>query len=76
MRDCRRIHRRARPTARSVSDGLRGVNGRLSGSSGVALQGGGLLVTNPLFLTNSSVTGNVPDNCLLRLELLRVTPTG
>lgn len=35
----------------------------LSGSAGIVLQGGGLYVTNPLTLTNSPLSGNVPDNC-------------
>lgn len=35
----------------------------LRGRPGIALQGGGLYVTNPLTETNSIVFGNIPDNC-------------
>jgi hypothetical protein len=35
----------------------------LSGSADITLQGGGLFVTNPLTVINSTVTGNDPDNC-------------
>jgi hypothetical protein len=35
----------------------------LSGSSAVALQGGGLYLTNPVSLLNSLIAGNVPDQC-------------
>jgi hypothetical protein len=35
----------------------------LSGGTGIVLQGGGLYVTNPLTVTNSAISGNVPDNC-------------
>lgn len=35
----------------------------LTGSTGIALQGGGLYVTDPLTVTNSTISGNLPDNC-------------
>jgi hypothetical protein len=35
----------------------------LSGSAGIALQGGGLFTTFPVTLTHSTISGNVPDNC-------------
>jgi hypothetical protein len=35
----------------------------LSGSAAITLQGGGLFATNPVSLTNSMITGNVPDQC-------------
>jgi hypothetical protein len=35
----------------------------LSGSSAIALQGGGLYLTNPVSLLNSLIAGNVPDQC-------------
>jgi hypothetical protein len=42
-----------------------GVTGNaLSGSSGMALQGGGLFIDNePLALTHSFIAGNAPDQC-------------
>jgi hypothetical protein len=39
------------------------IHNALSGSAGIALQGGGLYLTNPLTLTHSIISGNVPDNC-------------
>jgi len=35
----------------------------LSGSAAITLQGGGIFATNPVSLTNSMITGNVPDQC-------------
>jgi hypothetical protein len=35
----------------------------LSGSAGISLLGGGIDSTNPVFLTNSLITNNVPDQC-------------
>jgi hypothetical protein len=35
----------------------------LSGSAAITLQGGGVFATNPVSLTNSMITGNVPDQC-------------
>jgi len=35
----------------------------LSGSSGIALQGGGVFVTNPVKLVNSVIAQNTPDQC-------------
>lgn len=35
----------------------------ITGSAGVTVQGGGLFVTDPLTQSNSTITGNVPDNC-------------
>jgi hypothetical protein len=39
------------------------VRNVLSGSAGTARQGGGLFVSDPLTLTHSIISGNVPDNC-------------
>jgi len=36
---------------------------KLSGSVGLTLQGGGLFTTFPVALTNSTISGNIPDNC-------------
>jgi hypothetical protein len=35
----------------------------LSGTAAITLQGGGIFATNPVSLTNSMITGNVPDQC-------------
>ena len=35
----------------------------LSGSAGTSLLGGGIYSTNPVFLTNSLIANNVPDEC-------------
>jgi hypothetical protein len=35
----------------------------LGGSSAINLQGGGIYATNPVFLTNSVIANNVPDQC-------------
>ncbi len=41
-----------------------GVTGNaLTGSAAITLQGGGIYVTNPLTLTNSIISDNVPDQC-------------
>jgi hypothetical protein len=36
---------------------------KLSGSAGITHQGGGLYTTFPVTLKNSTISGNVPDNC-------------
>jgi hypothetical protein len=43
--------------------GSRVTQNILSGTGGVALQGGGIFATNPVSLTNSVITDNVPDQC-------------
>jgi hypothetical protein len=35
----------------------------LSGSAAIGLLGGGIYTTNPVFLTNSLITANAPDQC-------------
>ena len=35
----------------------------LSGSPGISVQGGGLFTTLPATLTDSLITGNIPDQC-------------
>ena len=36
----------------------------LSGSSGIAVRGGGIFATNPVSLTNTLIAGNLPDQCV------------
>jgi hypothetical protein len=39
------------------------VHNMLSGNSGITLQGGGIFATNPVTLTNTTITGNSPGQC-------------
>ena len=39
------------------------THNRLSGSTGITLQGGGIFATNPVTLTNSLIANNDPDQC-------------
>jgi hypothetical protein len=40
------------------------AHNKLSGSAGIALQGGGLFTTVPVTLTHNTISGNLTDNCV------------
>jgi fibronectin-binding autotransporter adhesin len=51
------------PPASLSIDGTNVVHNALTGSAGVALQGGGIFAAIPVLLANSRVVANTPDDC-------------
>jgi hypothetical protein len=52
------------PSAELTVQDSKITHNTLSGSAGIALQGGGLFTTFPVTLTHSTISSNLPDNCV------------